>query len=183
MKAIDRIGSAFLRRILLRMKELGVSQTDLAQRMKVSRPYITKVLHSHVNISFRTAAKLANADSFIRRLPQGYQTMLSGNGTNLSQGQRQLLTIARAIVADPLVLILDEAISSVDTMTELEIQKAMDELMKGRTSFIIAHRLSTIRDADCILVMDKGTIVEQGNHDELMRKNGFYADLYNSQFA
>ena len=129
------------------------------------------------------AAVAARADHFIRTLPQGYDTVINEDTSGLSQGQRQLLTIARAIVADPLVLILDEATSSVDTMTELEIQKAMDELMKGRTSFIIAHRLSTIRDADCILVMDKGTIVEQGNHDELMRKNGFYADLYNSQFA
>ena len=102
---------------------------------------------------------------------------------SLSQGQRQLLTIARAVLADPAILILDEATSSVDTRTEIEIQKAMDALMKGRTSFIIAHRLSTIRDADCILVMKDGTIIEQGSHEELMEQNGFYADLYNSQFA
>lgn len=129
------------------------------------------------------AAAAARADHFIRTLPQGYDTVIKEAASDLSQGQRQLLTIARAIVADPLVLILDEATSSVDTRTELEIQKAMDELMKGRTSFVIAHRLSTIRDADFILVMNKGTIIEQGTHTELMKKNGFYADLYNSQFA
>ena len=129
------------------------------------------------------AARAARADHFIRTMPQGYDTVLSDEIASLSQGQRQLLTIARAILADPAILILDEATSSVDTRTELEIQMAMDRLMKGRTSFVIAHRLSTIRDADCILVMDHGTIIEQGNHETLMRKNGFYADLYNSQFA
>ena len=108
---------------------------------------------------------------------------MSDEIASLSQGQRQLLTIARAILADPAILILDEATSSVDTRTELEIQKAMDNLMKGRTSFIIAHRLSTIRDADHILVMKDGTIIEQGSHDELMKLGKFYADLYNSQFA
>ncbi len=116
-------------------------------------------------------------------MPDGYSTILSDEIASLSQGQRQLLTIARAILADPAILILDEATSSVDTRTELEIQKAMDALMKGRTSFIIAHRLSTIRDADHILVMKDGTIIEQGNHDELMKLGKFYADLYNSQFA
>lgn len=129
------------------------------------------------------AAKAARADHFIRTMPQGYDTVLSDEIASLSQGQRQLLTIARAILADPKILILDEATSSVDTRTELEIQKAMDRLMKGRTSFVIAHRLSTIRDADRILVMNHGTIIEQGSHEELMRQNGFYADLYNSQFA
>ena len=128
------------------------------------------------------AARLANADGFIKRLPDGYNTVLHGGGANLSQGQRQLLAIARAAVADPPVLILDEATSSVDTRTEQQIQKAMDNLMKGRTSFVIAHRLSTIKDADVILVMKDGDIVEQGTHDELLAKNGFYADLYNSQF-
>ena len=128
------------------------------------------------------AAKIANADSFIRRLPNGYDTMLTSDGANLSQGQRQLLAIARAAVADPPVLILDEATSSVDTRTEEMIQKAMDNLMKGRTSFVIAHRLSTIRDADLILVMKDGDIIEQGNHEELLARGGFYADLYNSQF-
>ena len=129
------------------------------------------------------AAKAACADSFIRTLPCGYDTVLSEELNSLSQGQRQIITIARAILADPMILILDEATSSVDTGTELEIQKAMDTLMEGRTSFVIAHRLSTIRNADCILVMSKGSVIEQGTHEELMRKNGFYADLYNSQFA
>ena len=128
------------------------------------------------------AAKRANAHHFIMLLPDGYNTVLSGDGSGLSQGQRQLLSIARAAVADPPVMILDEATSSVDTRTEILIQKAMDHLMEGRTSFIIAHRLSTIREADVILVMKDGHIVEQGSHDELLAANGFYAKLYNSQF-
>lgn len=129
------------------------------------------------------AAKAARVDHFIRTLPAGYQTILNEESSNISQGQKQLLTIARVILANPSILILDEATSSVDTRTELEIQSAMDTLMKGRTSFIIAHRLSTIRDADHILVMKNGTIIEQGTHTELMKQNSFYADLYNSQFA
>ncbi len=129
------------------------------------------------------AAKAAYADDFIRTLPHGYDTMLSEDASNISQGQKQLLTIARAILADPKILILDEATSNVDTRTEMNIQKAMNKLMAGRTSFVIAHRLSTIRDADLILVMNKGTIIEQGTHEELLRQNGFYADLYYSQFA
>ncbi|RHW41451.1 ABC transporter ATP-binding protein [Neobacillus notoginsengisoli] len=129
------------------------------------------------------AAKAANADHFIRTLPDGYDTILNEEASNISQGQRQLLTIARAVLADPAILILDEATSSVDTRTEVQIQRAMDHLMKGRTSFVIAHRLSTIRDADLILVMNKGKVIEQGNHEELLEKAGFYADLYNSQFA
>ena len=128
------------------------------------------------------AAKAAQVDFFVRTLPGGYDMILNEEASNVSQGQKQLLTIARAILADPKILILDEATSSVDTRTELLIQKAMDNLMKGRTSFVIAHRLSTIKDADLILVMNKGDIVEQGNHEELMKKNGFYANLYNSQF-
>ena len=128
------------------------------------------------------AAKLANADGFIRRLPQGYDTVLTGDGANLSQGQRQLLAIARAAIADPPALILDEATSSVDTRTELQIQDAMDKLMADRTSFVIAHRLSTIKNADLILVMKDGDIIEKGTHEELLAKKGFYADLYNSQF-
>ena len=126
---------------------------------------------------------MANADHFIRTLPDGYETVLNENASNISQGQKQLLTIARAILADPPIMILDEATSSVDTRTEMAIQKGMARLMKGRTSFVIAHRLSTIRDADLILVMNEGRIVEQGTHRELLRKNGFYAELYNSQFA
>jgi ATP-binding cassette subfamily B protein len=129
------------------------------------------------------AAALANADQFIHRLPQGYATPLSERGSNLSQGQRQLLAIARAILADPRILILDEATSSVDTRTEQHIQEAMLRLMAGRTSFVIAHRLSTIRDADQILVIDQGAIVERGTHAELLARQGFYARLYASQFA
>ncbi|HEX6482605.1 MAG TPA: ABC transporter ATP-binding protein [Ktedonobacteraceae bacterium] len=129
------------------------------------------------------AAKAAYADHFIRTLPGGYNTVLNEDATNISSGQKQLLTIARAFLADPEILILDEATSSVDTRTEIQIQKAMTGLMKDRTSFVIAHRLSTIRDAELILVMNHGTIVEKGTHEELLAANGFYADLYNSQFA
>ena len=128
------------------------------------------------------AAKAAHLHRFVKTLPGGYDMELNEEASNVSQGQKQLLTIARAILADPKILILDEATSSVDTRTEVLIQKAMDNLMKGRTSFVIAHRLSTIRDADLILVMKDGDIVEQGNHEELLAKGGFYADLYNSQF-
>ena len=128
------------------------------------------------------AADAAYAHRLIQTLPGGYGMELNEEASNVSQGQKQLLTIARAILADPKILILDEATSSVDTRTEVRIQKAMDNLMKGRTSFIIAHRLSTIRDADLILVMKEGDIVEMGRHEELLAKNGFYADLYNSQF-
>lgn len=129
------------------------------------------------------AAKTAHADHFIRTLPEGYQTILNEEASNISQGQKQLLTIARAILADPPIMILDEATSSVDTRTEVFIQKAMNEVMKGRTSFVIAHRLSTIKDADLILVMNHGSVIEKGTHDELLAQNGFYADLYNSQFS
>ena len=129
------------------------------------------------------AARAAHADHFIRTLPESYNTVLNEEATNISQGQKQLLTIARAFLADPEILILDEATSSVDTRTEILIQRAMGELMKGRTSFVIAHRLSTIRDADLILVMNHGTIIEKGTHEELLAQNGFYADLYNSQFT
>lgn len=128
------------------------------------------------------AAKAARADHFIKTLPGGYQMELNEDASNVSQGQKQLLTIARAILADNKILILDEATSSVDTRTEIEIQRAMDNLMRGRTSFVIAHRLSTIRDADLILVMKDGDIIEQGTHETLLAKNGFYAELYNSQF-
>lgn len=129
------------------------------------------------------AAKAANADHFIRTLPDGYDTVLNEEASNISQGQKQLLTIARAFLSDPAILILDEATSSVDTRTEIQIQKAMAELMKGRTSFVIAHRLSTIREADTILVMNHGKVIEQGTHEELIARGGFYAELYNSQFA
>jgi ATP-binding cassette, subfamily B, multidrug efflux pump len=129
------------------------------------------------------AAEAAHVDHFARTLPDGYETVVEDDSTNISQGERQLLTIARAFLADPQVLILDEATSSVDTRTEVLIQKAMAQLLKGRTSFVIAHRLSTIRDADLILVMNEGAIIEQGTHHELLCKGGFYFDLYNSQFA
>src|SRR5699024_7970883 len=129
------------------------------------------------------AANTANVDHFIRTMPEGYEMMINAEGDNVSLGQKQLLTIARAVISDPEILILDEATSSVDTRLESLIQKAMDKVMEGRTSFVIAHRLSTIRDADLILVMNHGSIVEQGNHQSLLAKDGFYAKLYNSQFA
>jgi ATP-binding cassette subfamily B protein len=129
------------------------------------------------------AAEAAGAHSFIRRLPKGYDTLITDAGENLSQGQKQLLTIARVMLADPPMLILDEATSSIDTRTELRIQRAFLKMTEGRTSFIIAHRLSTIREADLILVMDNGNIVESGTHEQLLKSGGHYARLYNSQFA
>ena len=128
------------------------------------------------------AAKMAYVDHFVQTLPNGYDTLINDDATNISQGQKQLMTIARAFLSNPSILILDEATSSVDTRTEVLIQKAMQKLMEGRTSFVIAHRLSTIRDADLILVMNHGTIIEQGTHQQLLDKKGFYFDLYNSQF-
>ena len=128
------------------------------------------------------AAKLANAHDFITRLPEGYNTMLSANGANLSQGQRQLISIARAAVADPPVMILDEATSSIDTRTEAIVQRGMDALMKGRTVFVIAHRLSTVRNSDVIMVLDHGEIIERGNHEELIARKGKYYQLYTGAF-
>lgn len=129
------------------------------------------------------AAKIANVHHFIKTLPDGYNMFLNEEASNISQGEKQLLTIARAIISDPKILILDEATSSVDTRVELMLQQAMQNVMKGRTSFVIAHRLSTIKSADLILVIKDGNIIEQGNHEELMAKGGFYEELYNSQFA
>ena len=129
------------------------------------------------------AAKLANADSFIRRLPDGYDTMLTGDGANLSQGQRQLLAIARAAVAKPPVLILDEATSSIDTRTEKLVQDGMDRLMKGRTTFVIAHRLSTVKNSDCIMVLEQGRIIERGTHDQLIEQQGKYYQLYTGKLG
>ena len=129
------------------------------------------------------AAKKAHAHSFIKRMPEGYDTIITEGGGNLSQGQKQLLCIARIMLCLPPMLILDEATSSIDTMTEIRIQRAFETLMQGRTSFVVAHRLSTIQTADVILVMDQGHIIEQGNHEELLAKKGFYYRLYNSQFA
>ena len=130
----------------------------------------------------RRAAVIANADSFIRRLPQSYDTMVTGDGANLSQGQRQLLAIARAAVADPPVLILDEATSSIDTRTEALIEQGMDQLMEGRTVFVIAHRLSTVRNANAIIVLENGAVVEQGDHEQLLARRGEYYQLYHGMF-
>jgi ATP-binding cassette subfamily B protein len=130
----------------------------------------------------RAAARVANADSFIRRLPNGYETILENDGNNLSQGQRQLIAIARAAISQPPVLVLDEATSSIDTRTEKLIEKGMDALMSNRTVFVIAHRLSTVRNSKAILVLEKGEIIERGSHDELLQQEGRYYQLYNGQF-
>ena len=158
------------------LQDTWLNSNSIMDNIKYGRPEAT-------DEEVVEAAKAAHADHFIRTLPGGYDMQINEEATNISAGQKQLLTIARAILADAPILILDEATSSVDTRTERIIQKAMNNLMKGRTSFIIAHRLSTIRDADHILVLDQGDIVEQGNHDELLAADGFYAKLYNSQFA
>ena len=129
------------------------------------------------------AAKLANADTFIRQLPDGYNTILHGEGANLSQGQRQLIAIARAAIANPPVLILDEATSSIDTRTERIVQEGMDKLMQGRTTFVIAHRLSTVKNSDCIIVLEQGRVIERGNHEELLAKKGKYYQLYTGKTA
>ncbi len=163
-------------------RQLGIVLQDT---FLFSGSMMDNIRYGHLDASDEeviAAAKLANADQFIHRLPQGYDTQLSERGGNLSQGQRQMLAIARAILADPSILILDEATSSVDTRTEKHIQEAMLRLMAGRTSFVIAHRLSTIRDANQILVIDAGEIIERGTHEELLDRQGFYHNLYVSQF-
>ena len=179
---IDGISSVDMTRNGLR-KNFGMVLQDtwlfggtVAENIAYSKPDATRE-------EIIAAAKAAKVDYFIRTMPHGYDTMLDNEGSNLSVGQRQLLTIARVFLSDPPILVLDEATSSVDTRTEAEIGKAMQSLMKGRTSFVIAHRLSTIRDADNILFMQDGNIIEQGNHYELLEKQGAYAKLYYSQFA
>ena len=158
------------------VQDAWLFEGTIGENIMYSRPDATKE-------EMITASKAACADDFIRRLPEGYNTKIHASATNLSEGQKQLLTIARALLADPQILILDEATSNVDTRTEVQIQKAMQALMKGRTSFVIAHRLSTIREADFMIVMKEGRVVEQGNHTELLQKQGFYYELYQSQFS
>ena len=160
---------------------LGTVVTFVGLNKSFTQP-ITQV-SQQVNFVVNAAARLANADGFIRRLPNGYDTMLTGDGANLSQGQRQLIAIARAAVADPPALILDEATSSIDTRTEKLVQDGMDALMTGRTTFVIAHRLSTVRNADCIMVMEQGRIIERGTHDQLMEQKGKYYQLYTGKPA
>ncbi|GAA3413484.1 ABC transporter ATP-binding protein [Paenibacillus hodogayensis] len=163
-------------------EQLGIVLQDAYLFSETIRENIRYGRLTATDEQIEAAAKLANADAFIRKLPNGYDTQLSAEGGNLSQGQRQLITIARAILADPAILILDEATSSVDTRTEMHIQEAMKSLMRGRTSFVIAHRLSTIREADQILVINGGEIIERGTHQELLERQGFYYELYTSQF-
>ncbi|MFC7680298.1 ABC transporter ATP-binding protein [Paenibacillus sp. GCM10028914] len=181
MISIDGLDISQLDKDVLRSK-LGIVLQDAYVFSDTIRENIRYGRLDASNEEIEAAAKLANAHDFIIKLPQGYDTPLTSGGSNLSQGQRQLLTIARAVLADPLILILDEATSSIDTRTEMHIQAGMKKLMEGRTSFVIAHRLSTIREADQILVMNQGGIAERGTHDELLSKRGFYYDLYNSQF-
>ncbi len=157
------------------LQDTWLYNASLLENIRCGRPDAT-------DEEVEAAAKAAHVDHFIHTLPDGYEMVLNEETTNISQGQKQLLTIARAVLADPSILILDEATSSVDTRTEILIQEAMDSLMEGRTSFVIAHRLSTVRNADLILVIDNGDIVEQGTHDALLAEGGFYADIFNSQF-
>ena len=178
---IDGINSKDINRSTLRdnigmvLQDTWLFTGSIRENIRFSKPDAT-------DAEIEQACKYANADEFISTLPEGYDTVIDEEADNISQGEKQLLTIARAILKDPKVLILDEATSSIDTKTEKNIQNAMDYLMEGRTSFIIAHRLSTIKNADKILVLKDGNIIECGNHNELMKENGFYANLYNSQF-
>jgi ATP-binding cassette subfamily B protein len=163
------------RQIGIVLQDTFLFSTTVMENIRFGRPDAT-------DEEVIAAAKLAHVDTFIERLPEGYQTELGERGSGLSQGQRQLLAIARAALADPNILILDEATSSVDTRTERLIQQALEKLLQGRTSFVIAHRLSTVRNADMVLVINEGQIVERGTHDELLAMKGFYHDLYMSQF-
>ncbi|WP_235714660.1 ABC transporter ATP-binding protein [Neobacillus dielmonensis] len=176
-KDIRRMSKQFLR------KQIGLVLQDAYVFSGTIRENIRYGRMNATDLEVEEAARLANADSFIRKLPKGYDTELKAEGSNLSQGQKQLLTIARAVLASPAILILDEATSSVDTRTEFHIQEAMKALMTGRTSFVIAHRLSTICEADTILVINNGKVVEQGSHEQLLTKQGFYSDLYNNQLT
>jgi ATP-binding cassette subfamily B multidrug efflux pump len=171
----DVTAESIRRQIGIVLQDTFLFSTTVMENVRFGRPDAT-------DEEVIAAIKLANADSFIERLPEKYQTVLGERGSGLSQGQRQLLSIARAALADPRILILDEATSSVDTRTERLIQKAFDGLLEGRTSFVIAHRLSTIRNADQILVLKSGEIIERGKHEELLAKKGFYYELYMSQF-
>jgi ATP-binding cassette subfamily B protein len=171
----DVTAESLRRQIGIVLQDTFLFSTTVMENVRFGKPSAT-------DEEVMAAIKLANADSFIERLPEKYQTVLGERGSGLSQGQRQLLSIARAALADPRILILDEATSSVDTRTERLIQKAFDQLLEGRTSFVIAHRLSTIRNADLILVLKDGQIIERGQHDELLAKEGFYYELYMSQF-
>jgi ATP-binding cassette subfamily B protein len=175
MDVRDVTTESLRRQIGIVLQDTFLFSTTVMENIRFGRPDAT-------DEEVKAAARLANADTFIERLPEKYQTVLGERGSGLSQGQRQLLAIARAALADPRILILDEATSSVDTRTERLIQKAFDQLLMGRTSFVIAHRLSTIRNADQILVVKDGKIVERGRHDELLQKRGAYYDLYMSQF-
>ncbi len=179
---IDGHDIRHIRRDTLR-RSLGIVLQDMVLFADTVRENIRYGRLDATDEEIEQAARLANADGFIRHLPHGYETPLTDVGSSLSQGQRQLLAIARAVLADPEILILDEATSSVDTRTELHIQEAMLRLMEGRTSFVIAHRLSTIRNADCILVIDNGRIVERGTHAELLRREGLYFRMHNAHLA
>ena len=173
---INKIRKSDLRRSLgIVLQDTNLFTGTVKENIKYGNPNAT-------DEEVVAAARLANADDFISRLPQGYDTVLQGNGANLSQGQRQLLSIARAAIADAPVMILDEATSSIDTRTEALVQQGMDALMRGRTVFVIAHRLSTVRNADVIIVLDHGCVVERGNHQELIAQKGFYYRLYTGAF-